>query len=106
MPLVKKVARKLNVIDYPDERRVNKTPIPRLGGVAIFASFVTVLLGAWLSGAKLSAAADVNPRGIIGFALGGGIIFLTGVADDIWNLKPRSKLLCEFLAALVVVYLG
>jgi UDP-GlcNAc:undecaprenyl-phosphate/decaprenyl-phosphate GlcNAc-1-phosphate transferase len=98
IPFVKKVARSLNVLDYPDERRVNKTPIPRLGGVAIFASFVAVLAGAW--------AADVNPRGVLGFALGGGIIFLTGVVDDVWNLRPRSKLLCELLAALVVVYLG
>ena len=106
IPFVKKVARALNVIDYPDERRVNRTPIPRLGGLAIFASFVAVLAGAWAFGAKLPAAADVNPRGVFGFALGGGIIFVTGVFDDIWNLRARSKLLCEFLAALVVVYLG
>lgn len=106
IPLVKRIAQAFNVVDKPDERRVHKTPTPRLGGVAIFASFVAVLAAAWLFGAKLSAAADVNPRGVIGFAFGGGIIFLTGVADDVLNLRARSKLLAELLAALVVVYFG
>ncbi|KAJ49143.1 undecaprenyl-phosphate alpha-N-acetylglucosaminyltransferase, partial [Clostridium tetanomorphum DSM 665] len=44
-PLVKKFAIKVRVIDVPkDKRRVHKKPIPLLGGLAIYISFITTLL--------------------------------------------------------------
>ena len=40
VPIVKKIAEHVGAIDYPNERKVHKKPMPRLGGLAIFSSFL------------------------------------------------------------------
>ena len=42
-PLARKLAIKLDAIDYPSARRVNMLPIPRMGGVAIFGGILAAL---------------------------------------------------------------
>ena len=111
-PLAKCIAQHLGAIDRPDERRINKVPIPRMGGIGIALGLVaavavqvagTKLLG-WptvfvphmqLQGAdyKLLTVAVV-------------IVFLTGAIDDVRNLKPRQKLLGQILAACVAAASG
>lgn len=41
VPPVKLLARRLGAIDYPSKRRINTKPIPRLGGLAMFAGSVS-----------------------------------------------------------------
>ena len=57
IPLTKKLAVKLDAIDYPSARRVNMLPIPRLGGVAMFggiiAAIVVLVLGINCGGVSL-----------------------------------------------------
>ena len=43
-PLARKLAIKLDAIDYPSARRVNMLPIPRMGGVAIFGGILAALV--------------------------------------------------------------
>lgn len=43
-PPIRKLAWKLGVVDKPSKRRINKKPIARLGGVALFAGLVASLL--------------------------------------------------------------
>ena len=49
VPLVKKVAPFLGLVDEPSERRIHKTPIPRCGGIAVFTAthiaLIVVFLG-------------------------------------------------------------
>jgi UDP-GlcNAc:undecaprenyl-phosphate GlcNAc-1-phosphate transferase len=106
VPFVRRWAVAHGVVDLPDERRVHKTPCPRLGGVAVFAtvSFFGVLIA--LFHWKIQAAAEVNPGGIAGFALGGLIVFATGVWDDVKSLRPAVKLAAETAAAALVVTSG
>ena len=40
VPIVKKIAYHINAIDMPNERKVHNKPMPRLGGLAIFLSFL------------------------------------------------------------------
>ena len=40
MPVVKKIAAHLGALDIPNERKVHKKPIPRLGGIGIYAGFL------------------------------------------------------------------
>ncbi len=42
VPLVKRLAIKLDAVDYPSKRRINTKPIPRLGGTAVFLVLVVV----------------------------------------------------------------
>lgn len=95
-PLVKKLAYKLGAIDVPkDERRLHKKPIPRLGGLAIFTSFLIYSL--YYIGFKS------NFDGILA---GAAIIVAMGIADDIKELKPKTKLLFQIIAAIVLILYG
>jgi UDP-GlcNAc:undecaprenyl-phosphate GlcNAc-1-phosphate transferase len=106
VPFAKRLATRLSAIDRPDPRRINSVPIPRMGGVAIFLSFLTTLMIAFFVAQRLGRSTAFNPRGAIAFGLGVIIVFVTGVIDDVKGLRPRTKLLCELLAASLVVAIG
>lgn len=95
-PMVKSLAYKVGAIDIPkDERRMHKEPIPRLGGLAIFFSFLLTVL----------VFADID-RQIRGILLGSVMIVVLGVLDDILTLKALPKLLVQIAAAGIAVYHG
>lgn len=95
-PLVKRMAYKVGAIDVPkDERRMHKTPIPRLGGLAIFIAFLFSVV--------LFVDIDRQFRGTL---LGVIMIVILGVMDDILTLKALPKFLVQIAAAGVAVYHG
>lgn len=95
-PLVKSLAYKVGAIDVPkDERRMHKTPIPRLGGLAIFIAFLFSVI--------LFADIDRQMQGIL---LGAIMIVILGVLDDIMTLRALPKFLVQIAAAGVAVYHG
>ncbi len=95
-PLVKSLAYKIGAIDVPkDNRRMHKTPIPRLGGLAIFIAFLFSVI--------LFADIDRQMQGIL---LGAVMIVVLGVMDDIMPLRALPKFLVQIAAAGVVVYHG
>ena len=95
-PLVKRMAYKVGAIDVPkDDRRMHKTPIPRLGGLAIYIAFLFAVL--------IFADIDTQFRGIL---LGSVMIVVLGVMDDIMALKALPKFLVQIAAAGVAVYHG
>lgn len=95
MPLIKKIALHVNALDIPNERKVHKVPIPRLGGLAIYSGF---LVGYMVFG---------EPTAIMNSILiGSFILVLTGVLDDIKPLKPLPKFIGQALACLVVIVYG
>ncbi|MBF8437402.1 undecaprenyl/decaprenyl-phosphate alpha-N-acetylglucosaminyl 1-phosphate transferase [Halanaerobiaceae bacterium Z-7014] len=94
-PLIRRFAIKLEAVDKPDKRRVNKRPVPNLGGIAIYLGFTAaVLFGS-------EPAADRT-----GIIFGGSLIMLIGVIDDIYELRPSVKLFGQLLAAVVLVLSG
>lgn len=91
-PFVKKLAFAAGAVDMPDERKVHKQPMPRLGGLAIYQAFtIAVLLAAPCS------------KDLFGILLGGTFIVVVGVLDDIYQLPAKVKLLGQILAALVLI---
>ena len=94
-PFVYKLAFKCGAIDSPNERKVHKRIMPRMGGLAIFVSFAAVLL----------LTQEITPI-IKGLLLGGFLIVLLGVADDVKGISPRVKLGGQIIAAVVVVAFG
>lgn len=94
-PFVKKLAIKLGAIDAPNARKVHRTVMPRMGGLAIYFAFtVTVLLTQPLT------------QPLMGLLLGGTIIILVGIFDDIHGLSPHWKLVGQLAAAVVLVAFG
>ena len=89
-PLVKKFAITVNAIDVPkDERRVHCKPIPVMGGLAIYISFV---IGAILYNGILTTSQ-------LGIIIGATVIVIGGMIDDIKELSPKYKLLIQIIAA-------
>lgn len=96
-PLIRKIALKIKAIDIPkDERRVHKKPIPLLGGLAIYIAF---LVGLIFEGGSVT----LSESGII---LGGVVIALGGVIDDLKDIKPAYKISIQLTAACILVISG
>lgn len=96
VPYVAKLSVKVGGIDIPDARKIHLFSIPRLGGIAIFTSFLFTFV---------LFATEISQQ-LKGLLSGAMIIFLTGLADDITSLTPRQKLICEFIAVGLVVFMG
>lgn len=94
-PAVKWLAFRIGATDKPNQRKVHQKIMPRLGGLAIFISFII--------GYFVLKPASPYATAIV---IGATIIVLTGVLDDIYELPPKWKLLGQIVAAVVVVYGG
>ena len=107
-PLVRYLARRFEVFDHPEERRVNRHPVARGGGIAVVLSFVPVAVGlTWLNetvGIIPSPPLD-SPEMIA--LLGGGLLAaVIGALDDYWQLRARWQLAGQLALALFAVALG
>ncbi|MSO96291.1 MAG: undecaprenyl/decaprenyl-phosphate alpha-N-acetylglucosaminyl 1-phosphate transferase [Thermoleophilia bacterium] len=94
-PAVGGMARLLGVVDNPEERRLNRRPIPRLGGLAIFMGILVPAL------AFLDLSSEM--RGIL---LGAAVACVVGVIDDFRGLAPAPKLAGQVLAAAIPTFFG
>ena len=111
-PLAKCIAQHLGAIDKPDERRINKVPIPRMGGIGIALGLVAAVAvqvaGTKLLGWPTVFVPHMQLQGVDYKLLTVAvvIVFLTGAIDDVRNLKPRQKLLGQILAACMAAASG
>lgn len=94
-PVVKKYAFKLGALDRPDQRKVHKRVMPRLGGLAIYFSFVAAVL----------LTMDISVQ-VCGLLVGGTMIVMLGFVDDTSGLSPRLKLAGQIMAAAAVIPFG
>lgn len=94
-PLVKMLAFKIGATDRPNQRKVHQKIMPRLGGLAIFLSFVIGVI-------------ILQPENVYATAIlaGAAIIVLTGMLDDMIELSAKYKLLGQIVAAVLVVVWG
>lgn len=93
--LAKVIAKHVNAIDIPNERKVHTKPTPRLGGLSIYVAF---LMGYILYG-------TVNTQ-MISILIGSFILVILGIIDDINSIKARYKFLVQLVAASIVVIYG
>ncbi len=100
-PLIRKWAIDAGRYDIPNDRKIHKFPIPRVGGVAIWGGFVLtmIILSFFYSG-------QFEGNGMEGILIGGSIMFFVGLLDDLYNLSPYLKLFGQFLAATTAFHLG
>ncbi len=99
-PFAKKLSFKLKAIDYPKSRGLHSEPMPRMGGVAIVLGFmITVILMSFF-------VPDAVNTQFVGFLIGGFIIVILGMLDDIYELSAKFKFLIQILVAVIVVGTG
>ena len=94
-PLIKKLALKLGAVDVPSRRKIHRKVMPRLGGLAIVLGVVV--------GVAFTMPTSPYMTNVL---IGGLIITVVGVIDDIFQIKASHKLLGQLTAAIVVVASG
>ena len=102
-PVCRGLARRLGMVDIPSARRINKTPIPRSGGLAIFlATTITTLGYMFLTGERISPLAS-NVE-LTRLAVLAGALVVVGLLDDKFGLPPLVKMAGQICVALGVFY--
>ena len=94
-PFIGKITKEMGIIAQTNNRTVHHGIIPRTGGYAIYVAF--------LIGAMVFLKTDNQINSIL---IGGLIVFLFGLYDDIHDLPPKMKVLGQVAAALIVIFYG
>jgi len=103
-PLVRLLAKKLNILDLPSERKTHKKPVPLLGGFPIFIAFnLTIFLGILFNFEYLDKFYTSKWISIFIAQL---IILGIGIYDDIKKTKPWFKFLFQILAGSLLIVSG
>jgi len=112
-PSVRRLAWRLGVVDKPSARRVNRRPVPRMGGIAVYvAIMLCIFFDAWgFRPLGMPPLFSGGPMGMPGhnqqlFLLGMTIVFVTGVIDDCITLSPIQKFVGQVLGAIATVASG
>jgi len=104
--LCKKIALKFGIVDKPDNLvKTHKGSVAYLGGVGMLVGLtVGILTGIY----NIHGLQHFNSAftWLIGVLAGGAIACLVGLVDDIFNLKPRQKILGQIIAGTVLVLVG
>ncbi len=95
MPVAIEAGKKFKMLDYPNERKIHKHPIPITGGIGISIAFFLIII----RNLRFS-------NQVIGILLGTLILFITGVLDDIYKLPARVKLVLQIAAVTVLILFG
>ena len=105
-PIVRDIFLRRGIVDLPDQfRKLHSHPVPRVGGIAIAISYgASFLLVLPLPFSYTHVMEDALP-GIWKMCVAAGLIFLTGLLDDLIGLKPWQKL-AEQIAAACMAYLA
>lgn len=101
-PIVRFLSFRVGAVDNPNARRINKVPMPSAGGLSIFFSFLVATL--ILMPLVLKNWEQSYFNYILPVVVGAAIIVITGFIDDIYELKPRVKMIGIVLAAVLVWY--
>lgn len=104
-----KIAKEKNLVDNPDARKLQKTPVPVVGGLAVFFGFIFGLLAgvvAWgvtcsdpSCGMQMLYSHNVLPLILVM-----GIMLYAGCLDDIMGLSHRSRFVIEILVILGLMF--
>lgn len=95
IPFIKKLAIQIGAVDMPRTRHIHSKPMPKMGGIGIFLGF--------LLGYMLFSEPSVQMNSIL---IGGFIIILVGLIDDMTELKPLVKFIGQLASACVIVFYG
>ncbi|MFQ7322904.1 MAG: glycosyltransferase family 4 protein, partial [Lactobacillus delbrueckii] len=97
-PFIRRLAFVLGAVDNPNARRVNKKPMPTIGGLGIF---VTYNIGTFIL-----LREQFPTHELFALLLASSVIVLTGMIDDILELKPGQKMGGIFIAAMITYFLA
>lgn len=99
-------ARSLGVIAAPRQDRWHRRPTALMGGIAIYATFITAILGLPLLDPGAATANLWGQGPFKRLLLAGTLLFIVGLIDDLLQIKPYIKLAAQLVAASALVFGG
>lgn len=105
VPWVKRIAPALRMVDEPDERRIHKIPIPRCGGIAVFAGTQLALLAVFF-GPWQNLAGFTQLHEWLMILVGSLALLLIGIFDDRYDMRAWFKLLGQLGVGLFMFFGG
>ena len=97
VPIVIRVAHSLKLLDNPNDRSAANSPIPTLGGISIFLSFVFT--------STIGTSAYELPE-LVYIITAVTLMFFVGLKDDILTLSPWKKLTAQIISAAFIIVLA
>ena len=97
-PSLVKIAHLKSIVDNPDARKLNKVPVPVLGGVGVFFGimFSLSVAGYYVEGMNIQFELIIAML----------IMLYTGVGDDILQLSPRLRFALQIFVVCLMMFLG
>ena len=103
-PLVGLLARRRGWVYLPNDRTVHQSPLPDVGGLAMFLGFLAAMLTAWLVDAfDVLFENNSEPLGVV---IAATIVFGVGFLDDVREVSAPAKVAGTVLAGIVLVQFG
>ncbi|MBB6100059.1 UDP-GlcNAc:undecaprenyl-phosphate GlcNAc-1-phosphate transferase [Deinobacterium chartae] len=103
IPRIREFAIKVGWADMPNARRLNKTPLPNAGGLAIFAGFIIAVVVAWALRPIVIEGVQIQ---VLAILLGGALLVLVGFIDDQFGLPPLFRLMVQVVASALLMVNG
>lgn len=100
VPLLRLIAFRLRILDQPGERKIHSEPIPYLGGVAIYVSFIFGVLAIGIF------TRQIPVNNALSLMIGSSFIFLLGLFDDIKGARAVLKFSVQITVAVFMVNRG
>jgi UDP-GlcNAc:undecaprenyl-phosphate/decaprenyl-phosphate GlcNAc-1-phosphate transferase len=103
IPKLRSFALKVGWADQPNQRRLNREPLPNAGGLAIYTGVVAALILAACLSPMVWPKVLVQ---ILAILLGASVLVLVGFIDDQFGLPPLFRLVVQILVSLLLVVVG
>lgn len=110
-PFTMRLAKKVGAIDIPNDRRVNKKPMPRLGGIAVICGFIVstiylLIVMSFEGTINLFDTENTYWLKLLGFLIGIVILGITCFIDDSKGIPSWAKLISQVVSAILVAMCG
>ncbi|MEM1028500.1 MAG: MraY family glycosyltransferase [Planctomycetota bacterium] len=109
-PVMKHLALRNGIVDWPDLKRKNHAaPVAYLGGVAIFLAWVSGVFSSYAITPEMSITLNDNSRLLqksfpLSILIGAGVITITGLFDDVYGIRARVKIGGQLFAAAALTW--
>lgn len=95
------ISKEKGLVDNPDARKLQKEPVPVMGGVAVFFGVAAGLLAGYMTGGLVGTEFRTLMMPVLAAMV---VMLFTGAMDDILGLSPKSRLVIEVLAVVGLIF--
>lgn len=101
--IILSIAKEKKLVDNPDARKLQKEPIPVVGGIAVFFGMAFGLMAGYAAGGLVGVKYDYILLPVLAAMV---VMLYIGALDDIKGLSPRTRFVIEILTMLGLIYSG